>query len=72
MCDLSRVLSAHEIVFRGIFRALDHALPDPQRLKGAAKVALVGAIVPTAAMLFVCNGFNVRIVYDFAAPFFQF
>ncbi len=49
--------------------ALDRALPNPSRLVRAAKISLVAAVPVAALMLLVCNGFNIWIVRDVAAPF---
>ncbi len=49
--------------------SLDRALPQPSRLTRAAKIALVIAMPIAALMLLVCNGFDIFIVRDAAAPF---
>ena len=49
--------------------AFERALPQPSRLTRAAKIALVVAVPVAALMLLVCNGFDIFIVRDAAAPF---
>lgn len=47
----------------------DRALPNPSRLVGIGKVALVVAVPIAALMLLVCNAFDIHVVRDAAAPF---
>ncbi len=47
----------------------DCALPNPSHLVRVGKVALVVAVPIAAAMLLVCNGFDIFVLRDAAAPF---
>ena len=47
----------------------DRALPNPSRLVRMGKIALVVAAPVAALMLGFCNGFDVHVVRDMAAPF---
>ena len=47
----------------------DQTLPMPSRLVGVARVALLCAVPIAALMLLMCNGFDIAIVRDAAAPF---
>ena len=49
--------------------ACDRVLPDPSRLVGAGKVALVVAVPVAALMLLICNSFDLFVVHDALAPF---
>lgn len=47
----------------------ERALPDPSRLVRAGKIALLVATPVAVVMLLICNGFDIFVVCDAAAPF---
>ena len=67
--DFAALRTREERFFAHTATAFDCALPQPSRLTRAAKIALVVAVPVAALMLLVCNGLDIFIVRDMAAPF---
>ena len=66
--DFAALQTPQRFVARGA-ATFDHALPDPSRFVRAARIALVVAMPIAALMLLICNGFDIFVVRDAAAPF---
>ena len=67
--DAAKLRTPGEKRWQRAVALFDQTLPMPSRLVGVARVALLCAVPIAALMLLVCNGFDIAIVRDAAAPF---
>lgn len=67
--DFSRFPTAEERLMARAAELLKMPLPSISRLARAGKIACVLAVPLAAAMLLLCNSFNITVVHDPTQPF---
>lgn len=67
--DFVALRTSEELFALRAVSTFERALPHPSRLVRVGKIALVVAVPVAATMLLLCNGFDIFVVRDLAAPF---